>query len=71
VRTVAMPSPYSSGHSLTDAADVAERLGVRLDTIRINAVFDDYREALSDVFAGTEEDVAEENLQARIRGNLL
>jgi NAD+ synthase (glutamine-hydrolysing) len=71
VRTVAMPSPYSSGHSLTDAADVAERLGVRLDTIRIDAVFAEYREALREVFAGTQEDVAEENLQARIRGNLL
>ena len=71
VRTVAMPSPYSSGHSLTDAADVAERLGVRLDTIRIDAVFTAYRDALQEVFAGTQEDVAEENLQARIRGNLL
>jgi NAD+ synthase (glutamine-hydrolysing) len=71
VRTVAMPSPYSSPESLEDAADVARRLRVRLDEIRIDDVFEAYRKALADVFSGTEENVAEENLQARIRGNLL
>jgi NAD+ synthase (glutamine-hydrolysing) len=71
VRTVAMPSPYSSVESLEDAAEVADRLGVRLDEIRIGEVFEAYLDALKGVFAGTEPNVAEENLQARIRGNLL
>jgi NAD+ synthase (glutamine-hydrolysing) len=71
VRTVAMPSPFSSSESLEDAAEVADRLGVRLDRIPIDDVFTAYLTALHDVFAGTDEGVAEENLQARIRGNLL
>ncbi len=71
VRTVAMPSPYSSVESLDDASEVADRLGIRLDEIRIGEVFEAYLDALKGVFAGTEPNVAEENLQARIRGNLL
>jgi NAD+ synthase (glutamine-hydrolysing) len=71
VRALSMPSPYSSEGSVTDAKEVAARLGIRLDTIRIDEVFEAYRRALAEVFAGTEEGLAEENLQARIRGNLL
>ena len=71
VRAVAMPSPYSTPGSLSDAADVAERLGVRLDEVRIDDVFKAYLSVLEDVFARTEDNVAEENLQARIRGNIL
>jgi NAD+ synthase (glutamine-hydrolysing) len=71
VRVLAMPSPYSSPESLADAQDVASRLGIRLDRIEIAGVFGAYGEALRDVFAGTEPGLAEENLQARIRGNLL
>ncbi|HJP64770.1 MAG TPA: NAD+ synthase, partial [Actinomycetota bacterium] len=71
VRTVAMPSPYSSAESLLDATELAGRLGIRMDEIRIDDVFKAYASALEDVFAGTEENVAEENLQARIRGNIL
>jgi NAD+ synthase (glutamine-hydrolysing) len=71
VRTVAMPSPFSSAESLEDAADVARRLGVRLEEVRIDDVFKAYLSALDEVFAGTEENVAEENLQARVRGNIL
>jgi len=71
VRTVAMPSPYSSPESIQDAAEVAARLGVRLDEIRIDDVFKSYLSALDEAFAGTDENVAEENLQARIRGNIL
>jgi NAD+ synthase (glutamine-hydrolysing) len=71
VRTLAMPSPYSSPESVDDAAELARRLGIRLDEIRIDAVFAAYREALAPVFAGAPEDVTEENIQARIRGNLL
>ena len=71
VRALAMPSPYSSPGSVTDAIDVAERLRIRLDTVEIDGIFEAYRRALADLFAGTAGGVAEENLQARIRGNLL
>jgi NAD+ synthase (glutamine-hydrolysing) len=71
VRVLAMPSPYSSPASLEDAREVARRLGVRLDVLAIDETFDAYRSVLADTFAGLAEDVTEENLQARIRGNLL
>jgi NAD+ synthase (glutamine-hydrolysing) len=71
VRAVAMPSPYSSPESLEDAAECSRRLGIRLDEIPIDDVFKSYLSALDPVFAGEEENVAEENLQARIRGNVL
>ena len=71
VRGLAMPSPYSSPESVDDAVDCARRLGMRIDTIEITGVLDAYRYALAEQFAGSSEDVTEENLQARIRGNLL
>jgi len=71
VRALAMPSPYSSPESLRDATEVARRLGIRIDEIGIDDIFRAYRTTLADAFRGTEEGVAEENLQARIRGNLL
>ena len=71
VRAVAMPSPYSSPESLEDARDVAARLGIRLDTVSIEGVFTSYLSTLAPLFEGTEADVTEENVQARIRGNLL
>jgi NAD+ synthase (glutamine-hydrolysing) len=71
VRALAMPSKYSSPESVEDARDVARRVGIRIDEIPITGVFDAYLEALADAFAGTEEGVAEENIQARIRGNYL
>jgi NAD+ synthase (glutamine-hydrolysing) len=71
VRALAMPSPFSSPGSVTDAVECARRLGIRLDEVPIEGIFAAYREALVDLFAGTTEGVAEENIQARIRGNLL
>jgi NAD+ synthase (glutamine-hydrolysing) len=71
VQTVAMPSPYSSAESTEDAREVARRLGVRFEELRIDDVFKAYLSALEDPFRGTQENVAEENLQSRIRGNLL
>ncbi|MGZ6544243.1 MAG: NAD+ synthase, partial [Actinomycetota bacterium] len=71
VRLLAMPSEYSSPESVQDAMDCAERLGVQIDVVPITDVFNMYRRTLGDLFAGTEEGVAEENLQARVRGNLL
>jgi len=71
VRALAMPSTYSSPESVEDARDVASRLGIRIDEIPITGVLDAYLDALAEAFAGTEPGVAEENLQARIRGNYL
>ena len=71
VRGLAMPSPFSSPESVEDALDCAARLDLRIDTVDITKVFDAYRYALAELFAGRAEDVTEENLQARIRGNLL
>ena len=71
VRAVTMPSRYSSPGSVTDSKLLAERLGIRLDEIPIGPVFDRFREVLAEPFAGREEDITEENLQARIRGTLL
>ena len=71
VRTLAMPSPYSSPESLDDAKQVASGLGVRLDVLEIGDVFSGNLDVLRETFQGTKEGVAEENLQARIRGNLL
>jgi NAD+ synthase (glutamine-hydrolysing) len=71
VRTLAMPSPYSSPESLDDAKQVASGLGIRLDVLEIGDVFSGYLDVLRETFRGTKEGVAEENLQARIRGNLL
>jgi NAD+ synthase (glutamine-hydrolysing) len=71
VRAVAMPSPYSSPESLEDAQDLATRLGVRFEVIPIEGTLRAYLGALAPAFEGTEPDVTEENIQARIRGNLL
>jgi NAD+ synthase (glutamine-hydrolysing) len=71
VRVLAMPSMYSSDASLEDAIEVAKRLGVRLDALPITDVFEAYRSTLADVLAGVDAGLAEENIQARIRGNLL
>jgi NAD+ synthase (glutamine-hydrolysing) len=71
VHALAMPSPYSSSHSLEDAAELTRRTGIRLDEVPITDVFDAYRDALGPLFAGVPEDVTEENIQARIRGNYL
>ena len=66
-----MPSQYTAGQSSDDATKLAENLGVRMHTIPIEGVFERYLDELRPLFDGREPDVAEENLQARIRGNLL
>ncbi|HEY5027736.1 MAG TPA: NAD+ synthase [Candidatus Angelobacter sp.] len=71
VTGIAMPSQYSSEHSIKDACELACKLGIRFEVIAIGDVFDGYRKALAPLFAGMPEDVAEENLQSRIRGNIL
>ncbi len=71
VTGVAMPSQYSSEHSVKDAKDLACNLGIRFEMVPISPIFNSYRTALSGVFAGWPEDVAEENIQSRIRGNIV
>ncbi len=71
VRCVMLPSPYTSRASLEDAAAVAGALGCRLDEVPITGPFAAVEEALAPLFAGTEPDVTEENIQARLRGLLL
>jgi NAD+ synthase (glutamine-hydrolysing) len=68
---VSMPGPYSSEGSRIDAKVLAENLGIEFLTLPISDVFGSYRSALSEPFRGRPENVAEENLQARIRGNFL
>ncbi len=71
VRGVAMPSVFTSGQSTDDAAALATSLGIRMDVIPIAPVVEAFEAQLEDVFAGRARDVAEENLQARVRGTLL
>ena len=71
VTGVSMPSQYSSEHSKTDAHELANTLGITMLTLPIREVFDRTVELLAPTFSGRAADLAEENLQARIRGNLL
>ncbi len=71
VTGVAMPGPYSSEGSIRDARLVAENLGINFHILPIGEIFASYKRTLSELFAGRPEDIAEENLQARARGNLL
>ena len=66
-----MPSLYSSDHSLRDAKALAENLGVTHTIIPIQDTFKAYLNALDPLFSGLPQDKAEENIQSRIRGNLL
>jgi NAD+ synthase (glutamine-hydrolysing) len=71
VTGVFMPSQYSSNESCEDAFDLARNLGIRILEVPIKQTFEAYLRMLRGVFAQTREDVTEENLQARIRGNIL
>lgn len=68
---VSMPSRYSSQGSRDDARDLAEQLGIRMLTVPIEPAFQAYLSMLEEPFQGTKPDIAEENLQARARGNVL
>lgn len=68
---VFMPTRYSSDHSREDATQLAENLGIRFLTVPIDEVFQAYLDSLAEPFAGRKPDSAEENIQARIRGNIL
>ena len=68
---VAMPSRFSSDHSVEDARALADHLGIELREVPIDPVHVAMEHAVSPYFAGLPEDVADENIQARIRGNIL
>lgn len=65
---VAMPGPYSTEHSLSDARELARNLGIRFEVVPITSVYEKFLELLDPLFAGAPRDVTEENLQARLRG---
>jgi NAD+ synthase (glutamine-hydrolysing) len=71
VTTIGMPSQYSSAGSIEDARTLADNLGICYTTIAIHDLFDQYSKALAPLFVGREPDITEENIQSRIRGNLL
>ncbi len=71
VHGITMPSRYSSEGSVTDSKALAENLGCRFDVVPIEPVFTAFLDSLAPLFGEASSDVAEENLQARIRGTLL
>ena len=68
---VALPTRYSSEHSLSDARQLAGNLGIDFRVIPIDDIFQSYLDGLGPTFEGTEADVTEENIQARVRGAVL
>ena len=71
VHGISMPSRYSSGHSKSDARQLAENLGIDYQEIPIEGPFAAFLDILAEPFEGREPDVTEENMQARIRGQIL
>jgi len=71
VHGVSMPSRYSSDHSRDDAKTLAKNLGIDYRTISIESIIGRFDESLEESFNGSETGVAEENIQARVRGSLL
>lgn len=68
---ITMPSKYSSSGSVDDSYKLAENLGMKIETIAIKGLYDQFKNDLEILFHGMKEDVTEENIQARIRGTLL
>lgn len=68
IRVLLMPSKYSSDHSVDDARQLAENLGVQYDIVNIQLAVDAFETGLASLFAGTNSDITEENIQARARG---
>lgn len=71
VRCILMPSQYSSDHSVNDARQLAEKLGIQYDVIPIEPMFETFMQTLKPHFWGFPHNLTEENLQARIRGMLV
>lgn len=68
---ITMPSKYSSSGSVDDSYKLAANLGMKIETIAIKGLYDQFKTDLDVLFHGMKEDVTEENIQARIRGTLL
>jgi len=68
---ILMPSEFSTGHSVSDAEDLAKRLGIKYEIIAIKSVYESFMSQLTPLFEDKGFDVTEENLQARVRGTLL
>ncbi len=71
VRAILMPSPYSTGHSVTDAEALSKNLGNPFDIVPIRNVYESFLDTLKPIFGDLPFSVAEENIQSRTRGNLL
>ncbi len=71
VRAVLMPSQYSTGHSVSDAEQLSKVLGNPYDIIPIKNIYEDFLKELKPVFKDLPFSIAEENIQSRVRGNLL
>jgi NAD+ synthase (glutamine-hydrolysing) len=71
VHGILMPSQYSTDHSVADAVELANNLGVAYDIVPIRPLFDTLRQTMKPVFGDRPEDVTEENMQARIRGTIV
>lgn len=71
VRVLLLPSGYSSEHSVKDARELADNLGIRYDIIPIQNTVDQFYQSLSPIFGNASFDVTEENVQARTRGVIL
>jgi NAD+ synthase (glutamine-hydrolysing) len=71
IRVLLMPSKFSSDHSVKDAVALTKNLNVHYDIIKIHEIVDSFDSSLASLFKGLPHDIAEENIQARIRGTLL
>jgi len=71
VMSLSMPSMYTASESVTDAERLAGNLGIRYEVVPIRELFDAFKKTLSPLWGDRPEDVTEENIQARIRGNIL
>lgn len=68
---ITMPSPHSSGHSITDSEELAASLGINIHTVAISQAMETLNGLLAPVYNNAPQNIAEENIQARIRGLLL
>ncbi len=71
VKVLLMPSEYSSSHSITDAEDLAQKLGIEYEILPIKSLVTSFTQSLASSFASLPQNVTEENIQARVRGTLL
>lgn len=71
VNTVLMPSPFSSAGSIKDSEDLCRNLGIKYTTIPISTIYESYLKSLGSVFRSAEINITKENIQARIRGNII